>query len=231
LTTVKCSVSSLWKSTGIGGIIEGVHSEWAYKNLEAAADGVIDIKLDESTEEARGMMRIRSMRNVGFDAHWYPLRIAAILRGQIIRIAEMKLGQMQRNKAVKMTLEYLEGPEFANSMDGIMQQALTLYEDLKHEVKNHVAVWRKRIAGYQKVYEVASTVKSTTTALLSGEPEYKKLIQTESLPPILELPELENPSPLVRVLGLTAAKKLPLIRERIASMTEGERATVRRDSR
>jgi KaiC/GvpD/RAD55 family RecA-like ATPase len=69
-------ISSLWTSTGIGGIIKGVHSEWAYKNLEAAVDGVIDIKLDEISEEARTMMRIRSMRNVGFDAHWYPLRIA-----------------------------------------------------------------------------------------------------------------------------------------------------------
>jgi len=69
-------ISSIWTSTGIGGIIKGVHSEWAYKNLEAAADGVIDIKLDESSEEARSMMRIRSMRNVGFDARWYPLRIA-----------------------------------------------------------------------------------------------------------------------------------------------------------
>ena len=69
-------ISSLWTSTGIGGIIKGVHSEWVYKNLEAASDGVIDIKLDESTEEARSMMRIRSMRNVGFDAHWYPLKIA-----------------------------------------------------------------------------------------------------------------------------------------------------------
>ena len=69
-------ISSLWTSTGIGGIIKGVHSEWVYKNLEAASDGVIDIKLDESKEEARSMMRIRSMRNVGFDAHWYPLKIA-----------------------------------------------------------------------------------------------------------------------------------------------------------
>jgi len=69
-------ISSLWTSTGIGGIIKGVHSEWAYKNLEAAVDGVIDIKLDEISQEARTMMRIRSMRNVGFDAHWFPLRIA-----------------------------------------------------------------------------------------------------------------------------------------------------------
>jgi hypothetical protein len=118
--------------------------------------------------------------------------LANVIRDQIIHIAEMKLGQLQRNKAVKLTLEYLEGPEFANSMEGIMQQTLALYEDLKHEVKNHIAVWRKRIAGYGKMYEDASTVKSTTRALLSGESEYKSLIKTEILPPILELPELEK---------------------------------------
>jgi KaiC/GvpD/RAD55 family RecA-like ATPase len=69
-------ISSLWTSTGIGGIIKGVHSEWVYKNLEAAVDGVIDLKLDETSQEARSMMRIRSMRNAGFDAHWFPLRIS-----------------------------------------------------------------------------------------------------------------------------------------------------------
>ena len=43
--------------------------------LEAASDGVIDIKLDETTEEARSMMRIRAMRNAGFDARWHRLKI------------------------------------------------------------------------------------------------------------------------------------------------------------
>jgi len=69
-------ISSLWTSTGISGIIKGVHSEWVYKSLEAAVDSVIDMKLDETREEAKSMIRIRSMRNAGFDAHWYPLRIA-----------------------------------------------------------------------------------------------------------------------------------------------------------
>jgi len=68
-------ISSLWTSTGIGGVIKGVHSEWVYKSLEAAVDGVIDIKLDETSEEAKSMMRVRSMRNVGFDARWHALTI------------------------------------------------------------------------------------------------------------------------------------------------------------
>jgi KaiC/GvpD/RAD55 family RecA-like ATPase len=69
-------IASLWTSTGIGGIIKGIHSDWAYKNLEAACDGVLDFKLDETGEEARTMIRIKSMRNVGFDSRWHRLKTA-----------------------------------------------------------------------------------------------------------------------------------------------------------
>jgi KaiC/GvpD/RAD55 family RecA-like ATPase len=69
-------IGSLWKSTGIGGLIKGLHSDWVYKNLEAASDGVIDVKLDEASEEAKSMIRIRSMRNVGFDSRWHELKVA-----------------------------------------------------------------------------------------------------------------------------------------------------------
>ncbi len=69
-------IASLWKSTGIGGIIKGIHSDSTYKNLEAACDGVIDFKLDEAADEAKSMIRIRSMRNAGFDSHWHKLKVA-----------------------------------------------------------------------------------------------------------------------------------------------------------
>jgi len=68
-------IASLWKSTGIGGIIRGIHSEWAYKNLEAACDGVIEIKQDETSGEAKNLIRIRSMRGVGFDSRWHELKV------------------------------------------------------------------------------------------------------------------------------------------------------------
>ena len=61
------------KSTRIVGVIKGIHSEWAYKTLEAAHDGIIDLKFDEVGEETRVSMRIRSMRNVSFDRRWHGL--------------------------------------------------------------------------------------------------------------------------------------------------------------
>lgn len=68
-------IASLWKSTGIFAIMRGIHSEWAYKSLEAANDGVIEVKQDETTGEARNLIRIRSMRNVGFDSRWHQLKV------------------------------------------------------------------------------------------------------------------------------------------------------------
>ena len=63
------------KSTLIAGVIRGVHSEWVYRQLEDAADGVIDFKIEDIGEETRDVLRIRSMRNVGFDRRWHRLKI------------------------------------------------------------------------------------------------------------------------------------------------------------
>jgi len=63
------------KVTNILGLIKGVHSEWAYKRLEAASDGVIDFKVDEVSDPPRHIMRIRSMRSVGFDGRWHQLNL------------------------------------------------------------------------------------------------------------------------------------------------------------
>ena len=63
------------KSTFIVGVIRGIHSDWVYRQLEDAADGVIDFKIDELDEETRDVFRIRSMRNVPFNRRWVPLKI------------------------------------------------------------------------------------------------------------------------------------------------------------
>jgi len=120
------------------------------------------------------------------------LSLVGILRSQIIQIAEMKLGQQERDKAIRMTLEYLEGPEFSNSIDSIIQESITLWQDLMKEVKEHIAAWKKRDRSYKKVHEQAFTVKTKSKDLLSGESESKRLIRTETLPALPELPDLER---------------------------------------
>ena len=63
------------KSTLVFGIMRGVHSEWAYRQLEGATDGIVDFKLDEIAEEPRDLMQIRTMRNVHFKRELAQLKV------------------------------------------------------------------------------------------------------------------------------------------------------------
>ena len=67
------------KSTSIDGVLNGVHSIWAYRQLEAAYDGVIDFKLEEEGKTTRDLIRVRSMREVLYDRDWHELRIGSNL--------------------------------------------------------------------------------------------------------------------------------------------------------
>jgi len=119
------------------------------------------------------------------------LSLATVLREQVIRIAELKLGQLERRKAVKLVLEYLEGPDFTNSLDAIIGETITLYNDLKDDVKKHVNSWKKRYDSYRKVHEQAFAVKSISRSLLSGEPRPQEL-KGEVLPALPEMPKVEK---------------------------------------
>jgi len=63
------------KVTAIRGVIRGVHHDWAYKQLEASVDSVVDFKLDETTDPPTNLMRIKSMRNLNFDGRWHQLNV------------------------------------------------------------------------------------------------------------------------------------------------------------
>ena len=63
------------KAIALVGAIRGVYSGWAYEQMEAASDGIIDFKLDETADPPSNLMRIRSMRDVGFDGRWHRLKI------------------------------------------------------------------------------------------------------------------------------------------------------------
>jgi len=65
----------LTKSTTIAGITLGVHPDSVYKQLEVAADGVIDLKLDAQSNPPRNLIRIRSLRSMRFDGQWRELTL------------------------------------------------------------------------------------------------------------------------------------------------------------
>jgi KaiC/GvpD/RAD55 family RecA-like ATPase len=68
--------ASLSQSTWIFGVISEIHSNWAYRNLESAVDCVVDFQLVEEKGEAATRIRVRSARNLPFNAHWHRLKIS-----------------------------------------------------------------------------------------------------------------------------------------------------------
>jgi KaiC/GvpD/RAD55 family RecA-like ATPase len=64
------------QSIGIWGVLQGVHSDQVYKQLEASPDAVIRFKVDESGEQVKSFVRITYMRNVGFNSRWHSLKMA-----------------------------------------------------------------------------------------------------------------------------------------------------------
>ena len=71
------------QSTSIDGILRGVHTEWAYRQLEAAYDGVIDFKLEEDSKQVRDLLRIRSMRDITYDRKWHEIKVGKNLEVSI----------------------------------------------------------------------------------------------------------------------------------------------------
>ena len=68
-------IASVKKSTLVFGIMNGVHSEWAYKQLEGSAEGIIEFRLDEVGGKARDLVQIRTMRNVHFNRESAELKV------------------------------------------------------------------------------------------------------------------------------------------------------------
>ena len=63
------------KTTGIVGCAKGIHSGWVYEQLEGVVDGIVDLKLEEFDGEMVNFMRLRSMRETGFESRWHRLKI------------------------------------------------------------------------------------------------------------------------------------------------------------
>lgn len=68
-------IAPISESIRLRGIIRDLHSEWVYKNLEVAVDGIVDFKIEDVGGERRNLIGIRSMRNVAFDGRWHQLKV------------------------------------------------------------------------------------------------------------------------------------------------------------
>ena len=63
------------QSIGLRGLLKGVHSEWVYKQLEAAHAGNIDFTVEQVGGDWKNFITVRSMRDVGHDSRPHPLKV------------------------------------------------------------------------------------------------------------------------------------------------------------
>lgn len=63
------------KSITLQGVVRGIHSDWLYKRMESASDGVIDIRVMERGEETSNFLRVRSLKGQPHDSRWHQIEI------------------------------------------------------------------------------------------------------------------------------------------------------------
>ncbi len=165
---------------------------WNSAHLEQTAQAKLQRKADYAVlvtnAQKKGSGGIFVERGVVVVGPGGAIAMAGILRGQIIRIAELKLTKAQREDAIEKTLEYLQGPEFKNALEVVIRKTKEMYDDLKKECQDHVKTWKKRYDSLRTVYLNSSQVHAKTAALIAGETASKR--GAVSVHPFPALPEL-----------------------------------------
>lgn len=119
------------------------------------------------------------------------LALAGILRDQLIKMAQLKLTQAEKDEAIKRTLDYLQGAEFKNSLEVVIRKTKEMYEDLKKECQDHLRGWKRRYDSLRSVYVNTARVQTKTALLIAGKPsEGEETLSVDAFPALPNLSEL-----------------------------------------
>jgi len=114
--------------------------------------------------------------------------LVSILREHIIKISKLKLSKAQREKTINEVLEYIQSPSFKNGIETIIINTLDLYNGLKKEVKDHISMWKIRLAKYKSTHTSAYRIETKVVKLFLEEKKGHKIILEGEIEPIA-LPE------------------------------------------
>lgn len=74
------------------GIMRGVHSDWLYKWMENASDGIIDLRVMERDDEVNTFLRIRSLRGQPHDSRWHKIEVMKNGEARLTEYTRARLG-------------------------------------------------------------------------------------------------------------------------------------------
>ena len=106
--------------------------------------------------------------------------LIGILRQQLIKISRLKVSQEERNKAIKLVLEYVQSATFKNSIENIIEDTKELYENMGKEVKEHIKIWNLRLHKYKNINSKANEINSHVVQLLSTDKKEQKEIEQKT---------------------------------------------------
>jgi len=111
--------------------------------------------------------------------HAAAIVVAEILRRQLVTVARLKVGAEERREMVREVMAYLQSASFKNAIEGIVQESVDLYEELKKEVVTHVRGWEARLSKYRNIVASAHGIEIGVRKIgLHGE---KKPVEIEMI--------------------------------------------------
>lgn len=114
--------------------------------------------------------------------------LIGILRSNLIEIAKLRLSRQERDNTIKAVMDYIQGPQFSNSISDIVQDTIDLYDHLKKEVVDHTRNWQRRLDKYRTINNNARRIDQRVIKLLVSSTERKQIPASGAIQAI-ELPE------------------------------------------
>lgn len=143
-----------------------------------------DIAVLVTTGSRRGFNGFSAMDGVPIVAPQGVVALVAILREHLIQMHRASLSKNQREMIAKKMMAFLTGAEFKNRLEGIVQAARQLQQQIKAEAQSHMKTWVERWKCYESISWDSGQIKGSVALVLQGK-EPLSLPQPQFQPPLL----------------------------------------------
>lgn len=110
--------------------------------------------------------------------------LVAILREHLIQMHRASISKEQREMIARKMIEFLTGAEFRNHIEGIIQAAKQLQQQIKTEAQAHMKTWMERWRCYESISWDSGQIKTNISLVLQGK-KPMLLPQPQFRPPLL----------------------------------------------
>jgi hypothetical protein len=164
--------------------VRAIQTDHVRQAAEARRTRCADVAILVTTGSRRGFNGFSTMEGVPVVAPQGVLALVAILREHLVNMNRINVSREQREIVASRLIEFLNGHQFRNHIEGIVQAGRNLQMMLTREAKAHVKIWEERWVSYEGIVWDSTQVKESLALLLQGKaPE--PLPEPRFKPPLL----------------------------------------------